>query len=240
MSDDQPYFRFNPGAYGDGHSFERSSDVCDVCSRPCVWKYMGSVYATDRPVVCARCIANGELGRSLGEKHFSLHDIEMNGAEPSLKKEVLQRTPGVACYNPFELPVLDAKPLAFVGYGEDQDLLDIAAVRSAIEAAFAEIGRKFDAPTSYALVFKEIDGERYRRLSTSIEATLLTGSPYRGYRVIDLGFPDRNSIRQNSMNARAGAGSSALLDQARPTSMVGICALTSRDSSLSPSSDHGR
>src|SRR5688500_13884506 len=78
------------------------------------------------------------------------------------------------------------------------------------------------------------------RLSTSIEATLLTGSPYRGYRVIDLGLPDRNSIRQNSIKARAGAGSSALLDQARPTSMVGICALTSRDSSLSPSSDQGR
>ena len=101
-------------------------------------------------------------GQLLGDKHFSLHDIEMSGAEPSLKMEVLQRTPGVACYNPFEWPVLDTKPLAFVGYGEDQNLLDIAAVRSAIEAAFGEIGRKFDGPTSYALVFKEIDGERYR------------------------------------------------------------------------------
>ena len=63
---------------------------------------------------------------------------------------------------PFEWPVLDAKPLAFVGYGEDQNLLDIAAVRSAVKAAFGEIGRKFDGPTSYALIFKEIDGERYR------------------------------------------------------------------------------
>ena len=52
--------------------------------------------------------------------------------------------------------------MAFVGYGENQTLLDIAAARSAIEAAFAEIGQKFDGPTSYALVFKEIDGERYR------------------------------------------------------------------------------
>jgi hypothetical protein len=47
-------------------------------------------------------------------------------------------------------------------YGEDQNLLDIVAARSAIEAAFGEIGSKFDGPTSYALVFKEIDGERYR------------------------------------------------------------------------------
>jgi uncharacterized protein CbrC (UPF0167 family) len=162
MSDDQPHFRFNPGAYEDGRSFERSSDVCEVCSRPCVWKHTAGVYATESPVVCARCIANGELGRFLGDKHFSLQDIEMSGAEPSLEKEVLQRTPGVASYNAFKWPVLDAKPLAFVGYGEDQDLLDIAAARSAIEAAFGEIGRKFDGPTSYALVFKEIHGERYR------------------------------------------------------------------------------
>jgi hypothetical protein len=28
--------------------------------------------------------------------------------------------------------------------------------------AFAEIGQKFDALTPYALVFKEVDGERYR------------------------------------------------------------------------------
>ncbi|WP_119302731.1 CbrC family protein [Dongia deserti] len=162
MGDNQPYFRFNPGAYEDGRSFERSSDVCEVCSRPCVWKYTGGVYAMESPVVCARCIANGELGKFLGDEHFSLHDIEISGAEPRLEKEVLQRTPGVACYNPFEWPVLDAKPLAFVGYGEDQGLLDIEAVRSAIDAAFEEIGRRFDGPAPYALVFKEIEGERYR------------------------------------------------------------------------------
>ena len=162
MSADQPHFRFNPGAYGPRRSFERSSEACEVCSRPCVWKYTGNIYAKVEPaVVCARCVADGELRKFLGDKHFSLHDIEMSGAEPGLKEEVLQRTPGVACYNPFEWPVLDAKPLAFVGYGDDQDLLDIAAVRSAIEAAFGDIGQKFDGPTPYALIFKEIDGERY-------------------------------------------------------------------------------
>ena len=162
MSDGPPCFRFNPGAYAEGRSFERSSDVCEVCSRPCGWKYTGGVYAPEDPVVCARCIASGELGKFLGDVHFSLHDIAMSGAEPDLEKEVLQRTPGVASCNPFDWPVLDAKPLAFVGYGEHEDLLDIVAVRSAIEAAFGEIGQRFDGPTSYALVFKEIDGERYR------------------------------------------------------------------------------
>jgi hypothetical protein len=107
-------------------------------------------------------MANGKLAKFLDDEGFTLHDIEMSGAEPSLEKELLQRTPGVACYNPFEWPVLDAKPLAFVGYGDDQNLLDIVAVRSAIEAAFEEIGRRFNGPTPYALVFKEVDGQRYR------------------------------------------------------------------------------
>ena len=163
MSDDKPYFRFNPVAYDVKGSFERSSDACDVCSRSCVWKYIGGVYVQmDSPVVCARCIASGELGRFLGDKRFSLHDADISDAKPSLRNEVLQLTPGFATYNAFDWPVLDAKPLAFVGYGEDETLLENAAVRSAIEAAFAEIGWKFDGPTSYALVFKEVDGERYR------------------------------------------------------------------------------
>jgi uncharacterized protein len=162
MSGDQPHFRFYPGAYEKGGPFEASADVCDVCARPCSWKYTGNIYAKERPVVCARCIANGELGRFLGGKRFSLHDIELNGAEPSLEDEVLRRTPGVACFNPFEWPVLDGKPLAFAGYGGDERLLAIPAVRSAVETAFDEIGQTFDGPTSYALIFKEIDGERYR------------------------------------------------------------------------------
>jgi uncharacterized protein CbrC (UPF0167 family) len=163
MSEDQPYFRFYPGAYKEGGPFAASIDVCEVCSRPCGWKYSGGVYAKKEiSTVCARCIAGDKLGGFFGGDRFSLHDIELNGAEPSLKDEVLRRTPGVACYNPFEWPALDGKPLAFAGYGEDEDLLAIPAVRSAIRTAFEEIGQAFDGPTSYALIFKEIDGERYR------------------------------------------------------------------------------
>ena len=160
MSEHQPHFRFYPGAYEKDGPFEASTDVCEVCSRPCVWKYTGGIYATEEPVVCARCIANGELGNFLG-KRFSLHDIGMNGAEPSLEDEVLRRTPGVASYNPFDWPVLDGKPLAFLGYGEDKRLLASPAGRSAIKAAFEAIGQTHEGPTSYALIFKEIDGERY-------------------------------------------------------------------------------
>jgi hypothetical protein len=164
VSDDKPYFRFNPGAYEVGRSFELSSDVCEVCSRPCVWKYIGGIYAIEEPIVCARCIASGELGRFLGDGPFSLHDADIDGAEPSLEKEVLQRTPGVASYNPFDWPVLDAKPLAFAGYGGDQNLREIVGVRSAIEAAFGEMGREFPRATSFALIFKELDGERYHAI----------------------------------------------------------------------------
>jgi len=53
---------------------------------------------------------------------------------------LLERTPGVACFNPFEWPVLDSMPMAFLGYGEDEGLLAIDAVRSAINETFAEVG----------------------------------------------------------------------------------------------------
>lgn len=162
MSDDQPFFRFNPGAYEEKRAFERSSDACEACSRPCVWKYVGGIYALTEPIVCARCIANGELGRLLGDDQFSLHDVEIHDVDTTLKQEVLQRTPEVACFNPFEWPVIDAIPLAFLGYGEDENLLAIPEVRSAIESAFAELGWEFEGPTPYALIFKEVEGDRYR------------------------------------------------------------------------------
>ncbi|HEX8303067.1 CbrC family protein [Sphingomonas sp.] len=162
MDDHQPYFRFNPHAYEHGHIFERSADVCDVCSRPCVWKYTGSIFAKQSPSACARCIADGELARFLDDEHFALQDIELHEADPELAAELLQRTPGVACFNPFEWPVLDGKPLAFFGNGEDEGLLAIPDVRSAIEAAFAEAGWEFEGPTPYALIFQELEGERFR------------------------------------------------------------------------------
>ncbi|MFC7498382.1 CbrC family protein [Enterovirga sp. GCM10030262] len=162
MSDEKPYFRFNPGAYQNGRSFEQTSEVCDVCARPCAWRYTGNIYAEQSPIVCARCIASGSLGGFLNDAEFTFHDIELNGADPALEDELFRRTPGVACFNPFEWPVLDAKPLAFAGYGEDRALLSLAGVRSAIDSAFAVAGGAFDGPTPYALIFKEIEGERYR------------------------------------------------------------------------------
>jgi uncharacterized protein CbrC (UPF0167 family) len=162
MSDDQPFFRFYPGAYQKDGPFEASTDLCEICSRPCVWKYTGGVYGKDISTVCARCIASGDLCSSGGGDDYGLHDIQINGAEPDLEAEILQRTPEVASFNPFEWPVLGGKPLAFAGYADDQILLAIPAVRSAIAEAFREVGETFDGPTSYAIIFKEIDGERYR------------------------------------------------------------------------------
>lgn len=162
VTNDQPVFRFNPVAYEDGHAFVRSDDDCDVCSCPCVWKYTGSIYALESPTVCARCIANGKLGDFFKDGHFSLHDIEINGSDSNLEEEVIQRTPGVACFNPYQWPVIESKPLAFVGYGENKDLIALSEVKHAIDEAFSEIGWKFEGPTPYALIFKEIDGDLYR------------------------------------------------------------------------------
>ena len=70
----KPHFRFNPGAYDNG-AFEQSLDLCAACGRPCVWKFVGIVYAEGpQPIVCARCIADGGLGRIV--RDYSLHDME--------------------------------------------------------------------------------------------------------------------------------------------------------------------
>lgn len=159
---DAPFFRFNPDAYLPGRAFESSDAPCDVCSRPCTWRYTGGIYARVSPIVCARCIADGRAARHLSDPHAGFHDSHVEGAIPELKEELLRRTPGVACFNPFDWPVLDGKPLAFLGYGEDEALISSPDARSAIEAAFEEIGWEFEGPSPYILLFKEIDGGRFR------------------------------------------------------------------------------
>ncbi len=158
MSADQPFFRFHPGAYDPARgSFRASNDPCGVCGDPCVWLYVGHIYAVTRPAVCARCIANGNL-KAFIEDGFSFHDTQLEGADPDLEAEVLEATPGFATFNPFDWPVLDGKPLAFIGYGDEPALWAIPGVRTAISEAFED---DIDKPTPYALVFKELDGTRY-------------------------------------------------------------------------------
>ena len=155
MTSDQPFFRFSPHAYEEGRSLARSGETCDVCARSCGWKYTGNIYSAARPgTVCARCIADGRLG-------YDLHDISIEGAGPELAEEVLQRTPGVACFNPFDWPVVAGRPLAFIGYGEEKALRALPAVRAAMDDAFGT-GASHYGPSPYALIFKELDDERYR------------------------------------------------------------------------------
>ncbi len=74
-------------------------------------------------------------------------------------EELLQRTPGVACFNPFTWPVIDRVPLAFIGYGDDKRIWDKPEARAAIVAAFGELDSACDGP--YALVFRTLDGAQY-------------------------------------------------------------------------------
>jgi uncharacterized protein CbrC (UPF0167 family) len=110
------------------------------------------------PVVCARCIANGGLEAFMKGAPFSFHDATLEGADRELEDEVMLATPGFPTFNPFRWPVLDGKPLAFIGHGDEKAVWAIPEARAAITAAF---GEPVDGPTSYALVFKEVDGERY-------------------------------------------------------------------------------
>lgn len=159
-SEDQPHFRFNPRAYEPGRAFEASDKICGGCARPCVWEHSAGVYALKSVTLCARCVAAGGLERVLGGR-YSFHDGEVEDCDPALEVELLERTPGVACFNPFEWPAIDRVPLAFLGYGEEEALLAIPAVVDAMEAAFAEFG--WDArPSPYAMIFRTLDGETYR------------------------------------------------------------------------------
>lgn len=157
----KPHFRFYPGAYGEDAAFKPSQDACGVCGQPCGWRYVGNIYVVKPPeIVCASCIASGKLAEQYDD--LSLHDVALDGAEPALEAELLQRTPGVACFNPFVWPVLDGKPLAFVGYGDEPSFAKIEAAQEAAARAGEEFGLDdMDLPSAYALVFKEVDGERY-------------------------------------------------------------------------------
>ncbi|MEZ6023681.1 MAG: CbrC family protein [Hyphomonadaceae bacterium] len=157
----KPDFRFYPGAYAEGAAFEASTAPCAVCGQACGWRYRGNIYVVNPPqAVCAACIASGRLAAQF--EHLSLHDIALDGAEPALETELLQRTPGVACFNPFVWPVLDGTPLAFLGYGDDPSFAKIEAAQAAAARAGEDVGLDdMDLPSAYALVFKELDGERY-------------------------------------------------------------------------------
>ncbi len=162
MNADQPFFRFNPNAYADGSSLKRSQENCELCLRPCVWQYTGNIYTVSRkPTVCARCIAEDCLLEFLCDDLATLHDIEISGVDVSLSREIRTRTPGIACYNPFEWPVIDGIPLAFMGYGDNKYLVNMPGVGEAMKKEFAEYGQEY-SPDSYALIFKQLDGGRYR------------------------------------------------------------------------------
>jgi uncharacterized protein len=163
LMDDAPHFRFYPNAYAAGGYLGRSDKACDLCHRPCGWRFKGCIYAIEKlETICARCIVSGALANHCGDEHFSLHDGEMEDADPTLAQEVLQRTPGIASFNPFTWPTLDRKPLAFVGHGDAPETVAIPEARAAIAAAFAEIDWEPAEESPYALVFREIDGPRYR------------------------------------------------------------------------------
>ncbi len=164
MSDDRkPHFRFNPNAYNPGRVFEKSDEICEVCDRPCEWKYTGSIYDQKNPVSCASCIADGSLERFADSKWFGLHDISMEEADPELEREVMCRTPGVACFNPYDWPVIEGVPLAFLMYGdEDSELWNDLSVREEVKRAFGDSPWDGKKPGAYVLLFKQIDGHEYR------------------------------------------------------------------------------
>jgi uncharacterized protein CbrC (UPF0167 family) len=161
MSDDKPHFRFHPDAYARG-TFRSSDQACDVCARPSVWLYDGSVYvAGEQPAVCARCIASGRLSAFL-DRRFGLHDSDLQDeVDEALEREVMQRTPGFSTFNAFTWPVLDGKPMVYVGHGDEDETWENPAAAAAIRKLYEDEGDPVEETTPYALVFRELDGPRH-------------------------------------------------------------------------------
>jgi uncharacterized protein CbrC (UPF0167 family) len=161
MSSDKPFFRFHPGAYARG-SFIASRAPCDVCERPSVWLYDGAIYiGGDKPAVCARCVSDGKLTAFLDGKH-SMHDADFNGqVDDDLADEVMQQTPGFSTFNAFEWPVLNGKPMVYVGHGDEDEIWDDPAAAAAIRKLYKDEGLPVDGTTPYAIVFRELDGTRH-------------------------------------------------------------------------------
>ncbi len=158
---DKPFFRFHPDAYEHG-VFEESDAPCAACGRPCVWAYNQHIYALppEPSPICARCVADGNLGNVVTDGDYGLHDFSFDvDPDESLALEVEQRTPGFATYNPFVWPVRGGAPLAFLGFGEDAPLAGNLGVIAAIAALSTEMG--LEVAASDALIFKSLDGDIY-------------------------------------------------------------------------------
>ena len=164
MSEERkPYFRFNPNAYQANRVFKPSDESCEVCARECVWKYTGSIYTPANPTVCASCISDGKLEQFLGAENYSFHDTEAEGANEDALQELLLRTPGVACFNPFEWPVMEGLPMAFMIYGdEESDLWRNPKVKAEVDAEYGDWPWDGKMPGSSVLLFKQVAGDQYR------------------------------------------------------------------------------
>jgi|GEM_PF-1228695 len=182
---DAPFFRFYPGAYDAKHGqFERSDEDCDICGQTAIWLYKGVIYTSGTsPSVCARCLHAGRIGaflkqrddaetRALRAKHpdwsidsYSLQDIELEEeVSDEAHDELMLRTPSVASYNPFDWPVHDGLPMAWIGAGNDEGLIANTQIWQAMQAAWTAIwpDETLDGPTDYLLIFQSVEGHVYR------------------------------------------------------------------------------
>ena len=165
MRDDpKPFFRFNPNAYDHG-AFKASDKICEVCGRPSVWLYTGVIYGLHKPdpLTCARCINEGKLDDKLGEGEWGLHESYHDAEIRKEFAEELERTPAVSSHNPFEWPVHDGMPCAFLHYHTKSANSDFETpeAREAIRAEFDKLGWAAPYPLQYVLLFKELNGDRY-------------------------------------------------------------------------------
>jgi uncharacterized protein len=129
-----PVFRFHPDPVQSG-SIERSAAACRACGRARGWIYVAGCYAEaelDR-ALCPWCIADGTAHAKFDA---TFHDLVLPAdADPEVIREIAERTPGFANFNPFDWPACCGAPMA---YREPAGIAEVRARYPALEAGLME------------------------------------------------------------------------------------------------------
>jgi uncharacterized protein CbrC (UPF0167 family) len=171
IRNDQPHFRFYPGAYHD-RRFEQTGESCDVCETRNAWLYQGAVYglppASDVRF-CASCLKTGLVYGYLGDAPDALISLNewsftTDDVEDALADELLYHSPSPAIWNPHQWPVINREPLVYMGRGDDPMFRNRRDIADAVFREQQTIwpGESRPPVHRYYMIFQSLDGQHFR------------------------------------------------------------------------------
>lgn len=140
-----PTFRYHPDPVATGSAVP-SQEPCDLCGRPAVLKYQGSIYGRQARVLCLRCIADGTAAARLGDPDGRPAEFTDVGwgvpkdVPPTVVEEVSQRTPGFIGWQQERWLYHCADAAAFLGLVGWNDMKELPDAVASLRAELAELG----------------------------------------------------------------------------------------------------